>query len=181
MFIKRFTVYCIFIPVSLIAFYVYAHWDPDPGPNLIEGDVNNLNVETGSHGSRNWKQWEVDETVNDVQNKKSLTAEVAHYKEIDFDKTKVKGTASCSAWSAPKIKCAFTKGKYEVHAKARGSLWYGSDKKKSAFFAGVTAAASKSAKRNAIFAHPTYSGVHLWGKSYIKSQAGEITLELEWL
>ena len=63
MFIKRFTVYCIFIPVSLIAFYVYAHWDPDPGPNLIEGDVNNLNVETGSQGSCNWKEWSVDDTV----------------------------------------------------------------------------------------------------------------------
>ena len=124
-------------------------------------------------------QWMIQ--FNDVQNKVSLMAKVDHYKEIDFDETKVEGTAFCSAWSAPKIKCAFTKGKYEVHTKARGFFWYGNDKKKSAFFAGVTATASKSAKRNAIIAHPTYSGVHLWGKPYIKSQAGEITLELEWL
>ena len=83
MFIKRFTVYCIFILVSLIAFYVYAHWDPDPGPNLIEGDVNNLNVTNGHDFNKKylWKQWEVDDTVNDVQNKVSLRAKVLHKKK----------------------------------------------------------------------------------------------------
>ncbi len=183
MYSKRFAIYCTFLLVSLslIAFYGNTHWEPDPGPSLIEGNADNLTVESGSEGSFNWKEWEVDETVNDVKNKKSLTAEIIHSKIIDFDKTEVEGDAYCYAWSAEKIKCAFTKGKYEVHAQARGFFWYGSKKYKSKFFAGVTAAARKSAKRDKLFGRPTYSGVHLKGKSYIKSQAGEISLALNWL
>ncbi len=144
MFNKRFTVYFLFmfIFISLITFYVYAHWHPDPGPDLIEGDENNLAVTRGHEvdDTHFWKKWEVDETVKDVKNNDSLIAKIDHKKEDHYGFIpNVKGRAYCFVWSAAKIKCAFTRGKYEVRAQARGLLWYKTDKKKNIFFGGVTA------------------------------------------
>lgn len=201
MFIKKFSTYSIYVfLIALCIFTTKAHWVDDPGPELVSGDQSDLTSSEGGsitvHGfyalngnwvrthstGEKWKNWDLNDKIQDSQGNDTLTAQVLHKKKIRGGiAEEAEGTAYCNVWSATEVSSGYTVGKYEVHAQARGRWWYTSDKKKNSYFAGVTSYARKEAGRFCFNDDgATFSGVHLKGKSTINSQAGKITLELNW-
>lgn len=129
------------------------------------------------------KEWELSQEFKYGQTKESVTAQIIHSKKIyDSLADKTEGTAFCMIWAVKEVNGKYTKGKYEVHAQARGRLWYIGDKKKNSYFAGISTGATKKASRRIYTGEEaTYSGVHLKGKAHVNYQEGGLRLELNWL
>ncbi len=179
MFTKRFLLIFIFL-MSLSLLSVKAHWIADPGPNLITGKRSNLKTKNGTIGDTEWKWWGIWNIMNDSQGNPSLEVKIKHTKELDYEEKKAEGTAYCKAWSAATVSIGIAKGEYDVHAQARGRWWYTGDREKNKHFGGGTWVAEKDAHRNRWFKIPTYSGVHLKGKSYVTNQGAGLTVEMDW-
>ncbi|RKU25410.1 hypothetical protein C6499_14930 [Candidatus Poribacteria bacterium] len=185
---RKVAVICTFILIiSLVT--VFAHWAPDNGPNIIEGNQLNLTVRHG-RGVENppevWKKWKLSEEIQDSKGNLALKSEILLSKKIIyFSIPRVEGTAYAYVYCAAQVSTFWTEGEYEVHAKARGWLWWREKRHKNSFTGGVNAQADRPARRRAITGGPNYSGVHLWGKAHIKAGAGNkpignLKQQMEW-
>lgn len=182
MFYKRLTTLCL-LAFVISMFGVYGHWAPDPDAIVHEGPRENLRFRKGREVKYKWKEWLLPDGRTDSKMNVVLSTGVKHKKKI-WDNVllkKVEGDASCGVYSAERFDGVVSKGKYEVHAKARGSLWYRSDKKGPLDYQGtIHKTAEKGAVRYAGAVHPTYSGVHLWGKAKINNQIDSLTSVMDW-
>lgn len=187
---KKFSVLCIFIIIMTI-FNVNAHWVDDTGPEIVEGnwaDVTTrngsfyVNPQIGNFNIKEWKEWDLNKEVKDDQGNSLISAQVYHKKYLKYkDSKKAEGDAYCMTWCVKRINGNYAKGKYDVHAQARGWLWYRGDREEDNFFGGGSWSVDKSAERKKTLGSPTYSGVHLKGKAHVSIYRGdELKLQMNW-
>ena len=188
MFKKKLVSFCIFV-LTISLFTVQAHWVEDPGPSVIKGGENNLHQTEGGvfFGDRMQSKWEIadlHDAIDDSEGFETLTAQVYFRKSTDISTIpdEARGSAYCQVWCAKEVSDGITKGSYDVHARARGRLWWREDRHGygNEFQGGISKQAERKAVRRRYIGCPTYSGVHLWGKALVKSQAGELDLEMKW-
>ncbi len=129
-----------------------------------------------------WKIADLNDAIDDSEGFESLTAQVYFRKSTDISTIpdETRGKAYCQVWCAKEVSDGITKGSYDVHAKARGRLWWRGDRHDDEFQGGISKQAEREAVHRRYIGRPTYSGVHLWGKAFVKCQAGELELEMEW-
>ena len=78
MLFKKVALYVTYtIAIGIFILSGKAHWVDDPGPDLIEGDENNLTDREFSNG----KEWDLSQVFKHGQQKTIVTAQVYHRKE----------------------------------------------------------------------------------------------------
>lgn len=112
-----------------------------------------------------------------------LSASVSLEKRLHYDGNMVynatSGTSSASISASATVSGFATHGDYYIKAKARGLLWYRSEKLSDSYNNGTHENVSKDAIR--LSGSPTWSGVHLWGKAEVDNQFGDVEVIFEWL
>lgn len=84
---KKFALFCIFVmTISLLT--VKAHWIDDEGPEIVEGDWNNVTTRNGylEFGGQayEWKVWDLNKQIKDAQQNTILSTQVYHKKRLYY-------------------------------------------------------------------------------------------------
>lgn len=179
---KRFAGVCI-LALTFSFLTVYAHQAPDPGPSIIKGNIANMNNLPGAQIGYDTNSWSLTDSAPDSQGNAMLSVGISldkqRYYNPDGTYYATGGTAYAGADAAATVSGLDTRGDYYIKAKARGLLWFRSDKLSSSYRKGTYKSVSKGAARTDN--NPTWSGVHLWGKAKIDNQFDDVEIIFEWL
>ena len=162
---------------------VHAHMVPDPGPSIIEGDINNMTRSVMILWDFFETTWFLDDKENDSLGNVMLRSMSSLAKRLHFHANgqywAVSGTSTSAVAAAATVSGFKTRGKYYIKASAKGGWFWWSKKESKKYENGVSRSVDKSAAR--YHGNPTHSGVHLWGKAEVNNQFAKTKVVFEWL